>query len=46
VLFEMHDGWVGFPRRYLPEGSMAEIYADERPDSTPAFPNTTNPTDD
>ncbi|MEU9446432.1 IS256 family transposase [Streptomyces sp. NPDC048304] len=45
VLFEMHDEWIAFPRRYLPEGSMDEIYADERPDSAPALPNTTNATD-
>ncbi|MET8810199.1 IS256 family transposase [Streptomyces sp. NPDC004546] len=46
VLFEMHDEWIAFPRRYLPEGSMDEFYADERPDSAPALPNTTNATDD
>ncbi|MEU0649154.1 hypothetical protein [Streptomyces umbrinus] len=46
VLFEMHDEWIAFPRRYLPEGSMDEIYADERPDSAPALPSTTNATDD
>lgn len=23
VLFEMHDEWIAFPRRYLPEGSMS-----------------------
>ena len=28
VLVEMHDEWVAFPRRYLPEGSMA-LYPDE-----------------
>ncbi|MEU2867499.1 transposase, partial [Streptomyces mirabilis] len=22
VLFELHDEWIAFPRRYLPEGSM------------------------
>jgi len=26
VLFEMHDEWIDFPRRYLPEGSMDQIY--------------------
>ncbi|MFI6351872.1 transposase, partial [Streptomyces sp. NPDC050743] len=26
VLVEMHDEWIAFPRRYLPEGSMDTIY--------------------
>ncbi|WP_330352005.1 IS256 family transposase [Streptomyces chartreusis] len=26
VLFEMHDEWIAFPRRYLPEGSMDDLY--------------------
>jgi putative transposase len=26
VLIEMHDEWIAFPRRYLPEGSMDKIY--------------------
>ncbi|MFJ9479987.1 IS256 family transposase [Streptomyces mirabilis] len=26
VLVEMHDEWIAFPRRYLPEGSMDKIY--------------------
>jgi putative transposase len=26
VLFEMHDEWIAFARRYLPEGSMEPIY--------------------
>ncbi|WP_395292194.1 IS256 family transposase [Kitasatospora hibisci] len=30
VLFEMHDEWIAFPRRYLPEGSMDQIYPGER----------------
>ncbi|MEV8099829.1 IS256 family transposase [Kitasatospora sp. NPDC085879] len=30
VLFEMHDEWIAFPRRYLPEGSMDRIYPGER----------------
>ena len=38
VLFEMHDEWIAFPRRYLPEGSMGEIYRE----SAPALPNTPN----
>ncbi|MGA5711397.1 IS256 family transposase, partial [Streptomyces cellulosae] len=46
VLFEMHDEWIAFPRRYLPEGSMDEIYAAARPDSALALPNTTNATTD
>lgn len=40
VLFEMHDEWIAFPRSYLPEGSMDEIYR-ELPESAPALPNTT-----
>ncbi len=41
VLLEMHDEWIAFPRRYLPQGSMDKLYA-ELPDSTPALPNTMN----
>jgi hypothetical protein len=41
VLFEMHDEWIAFPRRYLPEGSMDELYR-ELPESAPALPNTPN----
>jgi putative transposase len=41
VLFELHDEWIAFPRRYLPEGSMDQLYP-ELPKSTPALPNTTN----
>ncbi|MDQ0605234.1 transposase-like protein [Streptomyces canus] len=41
VLFEMHDEWIAFPRRYLPEGSMGEIYR-ELPESAPALPNAPN----
>ncbi|WP_406209715.1 IS256 family transposase [Streptomyces sp. NBC_01017] len=45
VLFELHDEWIAFPRRYLPEGSMTELYS-ELPERTPALPHTTNkPTD-
>jgi putative transposase len=29
VLFELHDEWIAFPRRYLPEGSMDQIYPGE-----------------
>jgi putative transposase len=29
VLFEMHDEWIAFPRRYLPEGSINEICPEE-----------------
>ncbi|MET9910376.1 IS256 family transposase [Streptomyces sp. NPDC006476] len=32
VLIEMHDEWITFPRRYLPEGSMDKIYP---PDDQP-----------
>lgn len=46
VLFEMHDEWIAFPRRYLPEGSMDQIYPAELPESAPALPNTTNTTAD
>jgi putative transposase len=44
VLFELHDEWIAFPRRYLPEGSMDQLYPAERPESAPALPNTTNTT--
>ncbi|CAG6394862.1 hypothetical protein SCOCK_30096 [Actinacidiphila cocklensis] len=40
----MHDEWIAFPRRYLPEGSMDEICPAKHPDSAPALPNTTNAT--
>ncbi|MER7842289.1 hypothetical protein ABTY98_42055, partial [Streptomyces sp. NPDC096040] len=33
---------IAFPRRYLPEGSMDQLYPAELPDSAPALPNTTN----
>jgi len=42
----MHDEWIAFPRRYLPEGSMDQIYPTEPGKSAPALPNTTNTTDD
>ena len=41
VLFELHDEWIAFPRRYLPEGSMEELYPTALPESAPALPNTT-----
>ncbi|WP_416981212.1 hypothetical protein [Streptomyces sp. T028] len=41
VLFELHDEWIAFPRRHLPEGSMGDIYR-ELPESAPALPNTPN----
>ncbi|MFG3480302.1 IS256 family transposase [Streptomyces sp. NPDC047980] len=44
VLFELHDEWIAFPRRYLPEGSMDQLYPAERPESAPALPDTTNTT--
>ncbi|MEW2050458.1 transposase, partial [Streptomyces sp. NPDC005476] len=34
VLIEMHDEWIAFPRRYLPEGSMDKIYS---PDDQPGM---------
>ncbi len=42
VLFELHDEWIAFPRRYLPEGSMEELYPAELSESAPALPNTTD----
>jgi putative transposase len=42
VLCEMHDEWIVFPRRYLPEGSMDQLYPNELPNSAPALPNTIN----
>jgi putative transposase len=42
VLFEIHDEWTVFPRRYLPEGSMDTLYPNELPETAPALPNTTN----
>lgn len=41
VLFELHDEWIAFPRRYLPEGSMDQLYPSGLPESAPALPNTT-----
>ncbi|MEY9988411.1 putative transposase [Streptomyces sp. V4I8] len=45
ILSELHDEWIAFPRRYLPEGSMTAIYADEHAGNTtralPGTPNTT-----
>ncbi|MFF4130698.1 hypothetical protein ACFY1B_04030 [Streptomyces mirabilis] len=37
----MHDEWIAFPRRYLPEGGMGEIYRELR-ESAPALPNAPN----
>jgi putative transposase len=42
VLFELHDEWIAFPRRYLPEGSMDQLYPTPLPESAPTLPNTTN----
>jgi hypothetical protein len=36
------DEWIAFPRRYLPEGGMDQLYPTKLPESTPALPNTTN----
>ncbi|MFI6467917.1 IS256 family transposase [Streptomyces sp. NPDC050538] len=41
VLLEMHKEWIAFPRRYLPEGSMDDLYP-ELPESAPALTNTPN----
>ncbi|MBR7838378.1 transposase [Actinospica durhamensis] len=41
VLFELHDEWIAFPRRYLPEGSVDQLYP-ELPENAPALPTTTN----
>ncbi|MFE0641697.1 hypothetical protein ACFW2Y_08820 [Streptomyces sp. NPDC058877] len=41
MLFELHDEWIVFPRRYLPEGSMGQLYPAKLPESAPALPNTT-----
>jgi putative transposase len=40
VLFELHDEWIAFPRRYLPEGSMDQLY----PAELPELPHTTSTT--
>ncbi|MFE2971012.1 IS256 family transposase [Streptomyces sp. NPDC059340] len=41
VLIEMHDEWIAFPRRYLPEGSMDKIYPPEdQPDTVTPLPGT------
>ena len=36
VLFELHDEWIAFPRRYLPEGTMEAIYNQD--DTQPHLP--------
>ncbi|MFE7795924.1 hypothetical protein [Streptomyces sp. NPDC057460] len=41
VLFELYDEWIAFPRRYLPEGSMDQLYP-ELPGQAPALPSTTD----
>lgn len=38
VLVEMHDEWIAFPRRYLPEGSMDTIYPRDKEQIDPATP--------
>ncbi|MER8104062.1 IS256 family transposase [Kitasatospora sp. NPDC094016] len=40
VLFELHDEWIAFPRRYLPEGSMDQLYPAKLPQSGPTLPDT------
>ncbi|BAC67813.1 putative IS256 family IS1245-like transposase [Streptomyces avermitilis MA-4680 = NBRC 14893] len=44
VLFELHDEWIAFPRRYLPEGSMSQLYPAELPEQAPALAHTTSTT--
>ncbi|MGC9381500.1 hypothetical protein [Streptomyces sp. MH13] len=46
AVLELHDEWIAFPRRYLPEGSMDQLYPAERSESAPELPNTTNTTSD
>ncbi|MFD8615354.1 IS256 family transposase [Streptomyces sp. NPDC059631] len=41
VLFELHDEWIAFPRRYLPEGSMDQLYPG-LPGHISALPGTTD----
>ncbi len=38
VLVEMHDEWIAFPRRYLPEGSMDKIYPQAQNQLDPTTP--------
>jgi putative transposase len=38
VLSELHDQRIAFPCRYLPQGSMDQIYPTELPESTRALP--------
>jgi putative transposase len=38
VLVEMHDEWIAFPRRYLPEGSMDTIYPQDKEQTDPTTP--------
>ncbi|MFE5597725.1 transposase [Streptomyces coelicoflavus] len=38
VLFELHDEWIAFPRRYLPEGSTDRLYPAEHSESAPQYP--------
>ncbi|MFE1856640.1 IS256 family transposase [Streptomyces sp. NPDC059489] len=39
VLIKMHDEWIAFPRRYLPEGGMDKIYpAEDQPNTVTPLP--------
>ena len=42
ILFDLHDEWIAFPRHYLPEGSMEELYPTELTISAPSLPHTTD----
>ncbi|MCF1592517.1 hypothetical protein [Streptomyces muensis] len=44
MLFELHDEWIVFTRRYLPKGSMDQLCPSERPETAPGLPNTTDTT--
>ena len=42
ILFDIHGEWIAFPRHYLPEGSMEELYPTELTISAPSLPHTTD----
>jgi hypothetical protein len=46
VLFELRDEWIAFPRRYLPDGSMDQLYPAERPKALPRYPTPPTPPPD
>ncbi|MFE9967527.1 hypothetical protein [Streptomyces sp. NPDC005525] len=41
VLFELHNEWIAFPRHFLTEGSMDQLYP-RAPGQAPAMPSTTD----